>query len=166
MALQKARFGRKRLVTTRTLGAASSANGLSLAVSADGKVAVAGSFNGALDPNNPGNGATTADSFVTLYDNQGQEAWTQTGEAISNNQINSVAFGANDAVYVAGQANFTTDAVTAVGQPKGFMAGYSAAGKADLFTACSGSHGSHQYSRVDGKHRQWILRGPTPATRC
>ena len=126
------------LIYTRTLGAPSTATGYSLAVSADGQVAVAGSVTGALDPSDPGNGSSTDNSFVTLYDNQGQEVWTQTGTAISNNQINGVAFGAGDTVYVAGQSNFSTDSVTASGQPKGFIAGYSAAGKT-LFNTSTGS---------------------------
>jgi hypothetical protein len=126
------------LVYTQTLGAANSASGLSLAVSADGQVAVGGSFTGALDPNNPGNGATTSDSFVTLYDSSGNEVWTQSGTAINNNQVNSVAFGANDAVYVAGQANYTTATSTPSALPSGFISGYSATGTQLFNTTTTG----------------------------
>jgi hypothetical protein len=96
------------LVYSQTLGAGSSASGYSLAVSSDGQVAVAGSFTGSLDSGDTGNGPSGTDSFVTLYDSSGDEVWTQTGLQPSNNQVNSVAFGANDEVLVAGQSNFST----------------------------------------------------------
>jgi hypothetical protein len=101
-----------KLIYTRTLGASSSATGMSLAVSADGKVAVAGSVSGALDGSTDGalNSGTTgayagqSDSFVTLFDDQGQELWTQRRGARQDDQVNQVAFGADGTVYVAGQA--------------------------------------------------------------
>jgi hypothetical protein len=137
------------LVFTQTLGAASSASGLSLAVSADGKVAVGGSFTGSLDPNNPGNGSATSDSFVTLYDSQGNEVWTQSGTAINNNQVNSVAFGANDAVYVAGQANYSTATSTPSALPSGFISAYSATG-AELFNTTTTGVSNPTSLAVDG----------------
>jgi hypothetical protein len=101
-----------KLIYSRTLGASSSATGMSLAVSADGKVAVAGSVSGTLDGSTDGalNSGTTgayagqADSFVTLFDDQGQELWTQRRGARQDDQANQVAFGADGTVYVAGQA--------------------------------------------------------------
>lgn len=102
------------LIYTRTLGAASSATGLSLAVSADGKVAVGGSVSGTLDGATDGalnSGTTgayagTSDSFVTLFDKDGQEVWTQRRGARQDDQVNQVAFGGADGntVFVAGQA--------------------------------------------------------------
>jgi hypothetical protein len=100
------------LVYTRTLGAADSASGLSLAVSADGKVAIGGSVSGALDGSTDGalNSGTTGayagetDSFVSLYDADGQEIWTQRRGARQDDQADQVAFSADGAtVYVAGQ---------------------------------------------------------------
>lgn len=96
------------LVYSRTLGAADTANGYALAVSPDGKVAVAGSVKGALQGavegalnSDPGSGKT--DSFVTLYDAHGDEVWTERRGAREDDQVNSVAFGADGTVYVAGQ---------------------------------------------------------------
>jgi hypothetical protein len=117
------------LVYTRTLGAASSATGLSLAVSDDGKVAVGGSVSGGLAgaTNGPLNSGTTgayanqADSFVTLFDDQGQEIWTQRRGASQDDQVNQVAFGANDTVYVAGQ---TKSAMPGGGPAQGDWDGY------------------------------------------
>jgi hypothetical protein len=100
-----------KLIYTRTLGAASSATGLSLAVSADGRVAVGGSVSGVLDGATEGalNSGTSgayageSDSFVTLFDASGQELWTQRRGARQDDQVDQVAFGSDGTVYVAGQ---------------------------------------------------------------
>jgi len=136
------------LVYSQTLGAANSASGYSLAVSADGKVAVAGSFTGSLDAADTGNGPAGTDSFVTLYDSSGDETWTQTGVQPSNNQVNSVAFGANDEVLVAGQSNISTTASPAYGATQGFVAGYSSTGT-QLFTTNTGQANASSLA-VDG----------------
>jgi hypothetical protein len=101
-----------KLIYTRTLGAADSATGLGLAVSADGKVAVTGSLTGALAGSTDGalnSGATgsfsdNTDSFVTLYDASGNETWTERRGARLNDEASQVAFGADGTVYVAGRA--------------------------------------------------------------
>jgi hypothetical protein len=74
-------------------------------VSADGsQVAVAGSVQGALDSSDGKVDAKTTDTVVSVFDNSGQELWTQrAGAASANDAPASVAFGANGAVYVAGQ---------------------------------------------------------------
>jgi hypothetical protein len=112
------------LVYTRTLGASSTASGMGLAVSADGKVAVAGSVSGslngavdgALNSGSTGLNAGQSDSFVTLYDDQGQEMWTQRRGAREDDQVDQVAFGADGTVYVAGQ---TKSILPAGGAPQG-----------------------------------------------
>ena len=136
------------LVYTQTLGAGSSASGYSMAVSADGQVAIAGSFTGALDANTPGNGPNGTDSFVTLYNSSGDEAWTQTGLQPNNNQVNSVAFGAGDEVLVAGQSNFSTTANPTYGATQGFISGYSSAGQ-QLFNTSTGTANAQSLA-VDG----------------
>jgi hypothetical protein len=100
------------LTYTRTLGAAGSATGLSLAVSADGKVAVAGSLtgnltgavDGALNSGPSGAFADNTDSFVTLYDAGGNETWTERRGSRLNDEAGQVTFGADGTVYVAGRA--------------------------------------------------------------
>lgn len=104
--------GAGNLIYTRTLGAASSATGLALAVSDDGQIAIAGSVKGTLEGATDGalNSGTTGgfagltDSFVTLFDEDGQELWTQRRGARQDDQVNQLAFGADGTVYVAGQA--------------------------------------------------------------
>ena len=143
------------LVYTRTLGASNSATGLSLAVSADGKVAIGGSVsgtldgatNGALNSGVTGAYAGSADSFVTLFDNDGQEVWTQRRGASQDDQVNQVAFSADgNTVYVAGQ---TKSAMPGGGAAQGDWDGYieafatSATGKATtVFTQGFGTSGA------------------------
>jgi hypothetical protein len=141
------------LVYTRTLGAAGSATGLGLAVSADGKIAIAGSVNGTLDGATDGalnSGATGAyaglsDSFVTLLDKNGQEVWTQRRGARQDDQVNQLAFGTDGTVYVAGQSK---SAMPSGGAAQGGVDGYieafatDTAGKAStLFTQSFGGAG-------------------------
>ncbi|MBV9509725.1 MAG: hypothetical protein JO303_05535 [Caulobacteraceae bacterium] len=136
------------LIYSTVLGSAGQASGLSLAVSADGQVAVAGSVTGALSPNNPGNGSTTADSFVAVYNAQGEQQWETTGLSPSNNQVNSVAFGADDSVYVAGQTNTPSGTAASYAPAAGYLAGYSSAGKS-LFNISTGNANANGVA-VDG----------------
>lgn len=100
------------LIYTQTLGAAGSATGLGLAVSADGKVAVTGSLTGdlsgavegALNSGATGSFADNTDSFVTLYGANGDEVWTERRGSRLNDEASQVAFGADGTVYVAGRA--------------------------------------------------------------
>jgi hypothetical protein len=94
-----------KLAYTRTLGAEGAAQGLSLAVSADGaQVAVAGSVQGKLDSTDGKVDAKTTDTMVTVFDSAGQELWSQRGGAANaDDKPASVSFGANGEVYVAGQ---------------------------------------------------------------
>lgn len=146
-----------QLQYTRTLGASSSATGLGLAVSADGQVAVAGSVTGTLSgavdgPSNSNGLSSTAtagdsDSFVTLYDADGDEVWTQRRGARDEDEASQVAFGADGTVYVAGRAQSAMpDADAAAG---GGWDGYVEAFKADdsgkvqtLFTQSFGTAGT------------------------
>jgi len=91
------------LVYSRDLGAGVSASGLALSVSSSGQVAIAGSVTGSLSAGESMASATTSDSFVSLYDANGQEVWTQRRGATAADQANAVAFGNDGTVYVAGQ---------------------------------------------------------------
>jgi len=124
------------LIYTRTLGASDSATGLSLAVSADGKVAVAGSLtgnltgsvDGALNSGATGSFAQNTDSFVTLYDASGNETWTQRRGSRLNDEAGQVTFGADGTVYVAGRAQ---GQMPGPGAPIGGYDGYIEAFKTD-----------------------------------
>ena len=92
------------LMQTKLLGAASSANGFSIAIDDDGRVALAGSVTGALEPGKSGDDAAVADSFVSVFDNSGQELWTQRRGAKAADEATEVRFGADGVVYVAGRS--------------------------------------------------------------
>jgi hypothetical protein len=131
------------LIYTRTLGAAASASGYSLAVSADGaSVAVAGSVTGALDAGDTGKDAKTADSFVSVFSAAGEEKWTQRGAATAADKATGVAFGADGSVYVAGTtASAMTPGGPATSGVDAYLRGYSATGKI-TFTTQYGTAGT------------------------
>jgi hypothetical protein len=91
------------LVFSRTLGAADEAQGYALAVSTDGKIAVAGSVKGGLGGAETSIDAKAADSFVTLFDEEGQELWTRRRGASADDEARAVAFAADGSVYVGGR---------------------------------------------------------------
>jgi hypothetical protein len=101
-----------KLVYSRTLGASDTATGLALAIGPDGKIAVAGSVTGSLNgttdgPMNSGDTgsfATQSDSFVTLYNPDGEELWTSRRGARQADEASEITFGADGTVYVAGRS--------------------------------------------------------------
>lgn len=93
-----------QVVLSRALGAASTASGYAISVSDDGRVAVAGSVIGALEPGAAGADANKADSFVTVFDAKGVEQWTQRRGAKAADEATAVSFGADGRVYVAGRS--------------------------------------------------------------
>lgn len=101
------------LMFARSLGAAETASGFNLAVSADGKVAVAGAVTGELTglpdgangPLNSGASSKKSDSFVTLYDTNGDETWTVRRGALEDDSATALAFGGDGTLYVAGNTN-------------------------------------------------------------
>lgn len=140
------------LLYTRTLGASDKASGLALAVSADGKVAVAGSVTGAMNGATNGvfnSGETGAfadqsDSFVTLFDADGQEVWTQRRGARQADEASQVSFGADGAVYVAGRSRSSITGSIGLGGWDSYVQGFKAdaTGKVQhLFTQAVGSSG-------------------------
>ncbi len=121
------------LIYSRTLGASESASGLALAIAADGKIAVAGSVSGVLDGAtdgalNSGTSGTYAgkpDSFVTLFDAEGQELWTARRGARAEDEASSIAFGADGTVYVAGRAKSDLPGASALGDWDNYVQAFS-----------------------------------------
>jgi hypothetical protein len=142
------------LVFTRTLGASDSATGLGLAVSADGKIAVAGSVSGGL--NGATDGALTsgtagayageADSFVTVFNADGEEEWTQRRGARLADEASQLAFGVDGTVYVAGRARSALPGASNLGDWDNYLEAFAppdAGGKVEtLFTQNFGTAGS------------------------
>lgn len=119
------------LTYTRILGASDSASGFALAVSADGKVAVAGAVEGALPGASTARGGT--DSFVTVYDADGDQLWTQRRAATGDDQVNALAFTSTGALVVAGKTESALGPTLALGGSDGYIKAFSAGG-AELFT--------------------------------
>jgi hypothetical protein len=140
-----------QLVFARTLGAAEEASGLGLALAADGKIAVAGSVKGVLSGSTDGALNSTGafdgltDSFVTLYDADGQELWTQRRGARQGDEASEVAFGADGTVYVSGRTSSALPGTTALGQSDAYLEAFkqnTTTGKVDtLFTTAFGTAG-------------------------
>lgn len=119
-----------KLQFTEILGASESASGFALAVSADGKVAVAGSVEGALSGTSS---KGEADSFVSVFDSSGEELWTARRGAAGDDEALAIAFAPNGNLVVAGRTASALGGQVALGQSDGYVRGYSAAG-AELFT--------------------------------
>jgi hypothetical protein len=113
-----------RLMYARTLGAAASASGYALSVSADGKVAVAGSVTGALDKGDDGLDGAKTDSFVTVFDAAGDELWTQRRGSRDEDQALAVSWGADGNVYVAGRARAAVIGGAEIGGYDSYLQGF------------------------------------------
>ena len=112
------------LIFTQTLGSTASASGLGLAVSADGsQVAVVGQATGLLNDNGGAPpDATDQTGFVSVFSSTGGQLWSQAVNAWTGGQVNSVAFGADHSVYVAGSTAISADV------SDGFISGFSSTG--------------------------------------
>lgn len=115
-----------RLVASRALGAADTASGYAIAIAADGKVAVAGSVTGALEPGRAVVDPGLSDSFVTVFDAQGLELWTQRRGARAADEATGVAFGADGTVYVSGRAASAMPGAAGVGGWDGYVESFKA----------------------------------------
>ncbi|MDB5439980.1 MAG: hypothetical protein JWM33_2407, partial [Caulobacteraceae bacterium] len=139
-----------KLIYTRTLGASSQASGLGLAIAADGHVAVVGSVTGGMQgatdgPLNSSNTSGYSDSFVTLYDANGDESWTMQRGAQLNDKATAVAFGANGVVYVAGTTNSSLPNGGEIGGQDSYLTAYTAGSTGTpkaLFTQQFGTAGT------------------------
>lgn len=115
-----------RLVASRALGAADTASGYAIAIAADGKVAVAGSVTGALEPGRAVVDPALSDSFVTVFDAQGLELWTQRRGARAADEATGVAFGADGTVHVSGRAASAMPGAAGVGGWDGYVESFKA----------------------------------------
>ncbi|TAJ73991.1 MAG: hypothetical protein EPO51_03950 [Phenylobacterium sp.] len=120
------------LVYTRTLGASDTASGLGLTVAADGRVAIAGSIVGGLNgaqegPMNSGPTGAFAketDSFVTVFNAEGEEMWTQRRGARLADEASQIVFGDNNMVYVAGRSKSALPGAAGLGDWDSYIEGF------------------------------------------
>ena len=111
------------LVFSRTLGAAAQADASALAVAADGTVAIGGSVQGELM------GAASSDrakldSFVTVFNGEGEELWTRRGGSSADDRVRALAFGADGALYVSGQVAGSLAGATSSGGTDAWLRAY------------------------------------------
>ncbi len=149
-----------KLAFTHVLGAAQSASGFALAVSGDGKVAVAGAVEGGLSNADAAKGG--ADSFVALFDASGKELWTVRRGAAANDEARAIAFAPDGGVIVSGRTDSALGPALALGGVDGYLRGFSAAGL-ELFTRQFGTSGNDAASallvRDDGAGGAEIFTG-------
>jgi hypothetical protein len=128
-----------KLAFTHLLGAAQSASGFALAVSADGEIAIAGAVEGGLS----GAGAALggSDSFVSLLDSEGAEIWTARRGASANDEVSAIAFAPDGSIIIAGKTESALGPALALGGADGYVRGFSASG-AELFTKQFGTAGA------------------------
>ncbi|MDX2235923.1 MAG: hypothetical protein NW203_00025 [Hyphomonadaceae bacterium] len=134
-----------KLLSTRTLGAAQEAQGFGLAVAADGRVAVSGAVTGALQ--GAGVNAGAADSFITVFDDDGAELWTARRGAAKADSTLALAFGADGVLYAAGKTASALTGQIALGGEDSYLRAYSSTGQ-ELFTRQFGTSGDDAASAL------------------
>ena len=107
-----------QMVWSRTLGAATDAEGLALAVSDTGQIAITGKTADELTTNAIGGGT---DTFVTMYDEDGIEQWTRQRGSTYDDQGNSIAFAADGSLVVGGTTAGSMTDDTLVGGKDSFV---------------------------------------------
>lgn len=117
-----------KLVFTRTLGAVGEATAADLAIASDGRIAVVGSVTGALDAGKAGPDAAKPDSFVTVFDAEGGELWTQRRGARAEDEATSVAFAADGSVFVGGRTRSGMPGQAPMGGWDGYLQRFDPAG--------------------------------------
>lgn len=117
-----------RTVWTRVLGASEAGQGFSVAVGADGRVAVAGAVTGRADPATRSAGGR--DSFVAVFDANGKEQFVRQRGTSADDEARAVAFGADGTLYVGGRSRGASADTANAGGWDGFVVAYDATGVA------------------------------------
>lgn len=127
------------LVFSQDLGASVSASGYQITVSPDGsEVAVAGSASSGIA--GAASGGAAGNGFVAAFStSSGAQIFSAETPSLAGTTATSLAFGADDSLYVAGASSGTVKGATSLdGGHANYVQGFSASG-ASLFTAQFGS---------------------------
>ncbi len=93
-----------KLLWSRTIGAGTDAEGVGIAISDTGQIAITGKTKDDLTSNAIGGGD---DTFVTMFDEDGIEQWTYQRAATFDDEGTSIAFTADGGVVIGGTTNST-----------------------------------------------------------
>jgi hypothetical protein len=134
-----------QILWARQLGGPGDDIGQAVAATADGAVAVAGTFTetATVGGGKPVASAGRTDLFLAVYDADGQHKWSRTAGGEVEDRAYAVAFARDGGLYVTGYFGATAD----------FGGGpLISAGQADLFAAQYSPNGEHVWSwRIGGK---------------
>jgi len=97
---------------SRLLGASDTAQAFDIAIDGSDNVIIAGQVNEELKTSDVFSGY---DSFVTKYDNTGEELWTYQQDTVAKDQANAIAIDANGDIFVTGQISGRLNATTTAG---------------------------------------------------
>ena len=129
---------------TQMLGSADSASGYAMTLDASGDPIITGSTTSDLTTSAVADGNT--DSFVTKYDSNGNQLWTQQIPTLNTNQANSVSTDASGNIYIGGQVQGVIGAgQTSDGGTDGYVAKLNSSGKI-VYEQQLGTSGNDQVS--------------------
>lgn len=114
-----------RQIFARALGAVESADGLALAVGANGDVAVGGAITGALGSTVDVGGT---DAFVASFDSDGRQQFLRRFGGVGDDAIQALAVGADGSVFVGGRTSGALVEGAFAGQTDGFVRAFNADG--------------------------------------
>lgn len=133
-----------RQVWTRALGATNDAEGLSLAVSATGEVAVGGSVSGAFDETLDTGGK---DAFVAKYSADGEETFLRRFGSASDEAVEALSFDAAGNLYAAGATQAALGGQSHGGGRDGFVRAFDAVG-GTVWTHQTGAAGDESVAAI------------------
>jgi len=135
-----------RVVWQHLLGSQADAKGFAVATDSNSNVIVSGQVSGKLTGAAIGGGA--GDTFVTKFDNDGQEQWTRQVAPLSTDAAFSLTVDASDNIFIAGMTDAAiSGAVTAAGGRDAYVTKLDSTG-AKLYDQQFGTTGSDQATGV------------------
>lgn len=134
-----------KVVWQHLLGSQADAKGFAVATDSGGNVIVTGQVAGKLTGGAIGG---SGDSFVTKFDNDGQEKWTRQIAPLSGDAAYSITVDASDNIFIAGMTDAAiSDTVTPAGGRDAFVTKLDSTG-AKLYDQQFGASGSDQATGV------------------
>jgi hypothetical protein len=128
-----------QVVWTRSLGSAAPAQGFSIAVGANGTIAVAGAVDGKADKVSTTTG-DQRDAFVAAFDAEGRDLWYHQQGAYGSDSATNVSVADDGQVFVLGKTTESYGGAATIGGTDVFLQGFDVAGGVK-FTTSMGTAG-------------------------